>query len=178
MLQGVRRRLDAASREELAASSFVVGALSASFVGGVVVLRALRRQRQIVSSAAAAVSRAESETLTARRVAAADVEKAKKYATRSFAKSVVEVGDSVYFARQSLADASVVEGLTLVERQFEKALAEHGVVAFGEAGEAFDPALHEAVEGAGEIIEHVFRPGFMLHDRVLRAATVRTRPPT
>lgn len=172
----LRRRCDAASREEVAAASFVAGALGASLVGGAVVLAALRRQRRIVSSAAAAVSRAESETQTARRVAASDVANAKLYATRSFAKSVVEVGDSVYFARQSVVDSSVGEGLGLVERQFEKALAEHGVTAFGEVGDVFDPSLHEAVEGAGEVIAHVFRPGFMHHDRVLRAATVRTRP--
>jgi molecular chaperone GrpE len=51
-----------------------------------------------------------------------------------------------------------------------------GVVAFGVAGEQFDPSLHEAVqhegEGSSPVIGHVMRQGYKLGDLVLRHALV------
>ena len=55
-----------------------------------------------------------------------------------------------------------------------------GIRAFGEAGETFDPALHNAVmhvedeeHGEGEIVE-VLQQGYMYGDKVLRYAMVKT----
>lgn len=51
-----------------------------------------------------------------------------------------------------------------------------GVVAFGVAGEEFDPSLHEAVQhegdGSNPVIGHVMRQGYKLGEQVLRHALV------
>lgn len=60
------------------------------------------------------------------------------------------------------------------------ALEKLGVEAFGEAGEAFDPNLHNAVmhiddEELGEnVITDVFQKGYIINDRVIRPAMVKT----
>ncbi|GAB2664317.1 nucleotide exchange factor GrpE [Gordonia jinhuaensis] len=51
-----------------------------------------------------------------------------------------------------------------------------GVIAFGAEGDAFDPALHEAVQhegdGSNPVIGSVYRQGYRLGDKVLRTAMV------
>lgn len=51
-----------------------------------------------------------------------------------------------------------------------------GLTAFGAEGDAFDPALHEAVqhdgEGAEPVIGQVYRQGYRLGERLLRTAMV------
>ncbi|MGJ0118221.1 nucleotide exchange factor GrpE [Williamsia sp. MIQD14] len=51
-----------------------------------------------------------------------------------------------------------------------------GLSAFGAEGDAFDPALHEAVQhdgdGASPVIGAVYRQGYRLGDRLLRTAMV------
>ncbi len=60
------------------------------------------------------------------------------------------------------------------------ALEKLGVEAFGEAGETFDPNLHNAVmhvddEELGEnVITDVFQKGYKINDRVIRPAMVKT----
>ena len=62
---------------------------------------------------------------------------------------------------------------------FEK----YGLTKVGEKGEAFDPAKHEAVvqvptEGATEqTVADVIEPGYMLGDRLVRAAKVAVAVP-
>ncbi|MCP2194201.1 molecular chaperone GrpE [Williamsia deligens] len=55
-------------------------------------------------------------------------------------------------------------------------LTAQGLVAFGAPGDAFDPALHEAVQhdgdGAEPVVGQVYRQGFRLGDRLLRTAMV------
>ena len=54
-----------------------------------------------------------------------------------------------------------------------------GVEVFGQPGESFDPALHNAVmhtedESLGEnVISQVFQKGFRLGDRIIRFAMVQ-----
>ncbi len=55
-------------------------------------------------------------------------------------------------------------------------LKSQGLNTFGAAGEAFDPALHEAVQhdgdGANPVIGDVYRQGYRLGERLLRTAMV------
>ncbi|WP_045824486.1 nucleotide exchange factor GrpE [Williamsia herbipolensis] len=55
-------------------------------------------------------------------------------------------------------------------------LTAQGLSAFGAEGDAFDPALHEAVQhdgdGASPVIGAVYRQGYRLGDRLLRTAMV------
>ena len=76
------------------------------------------------------------------------------------------------------ADAALIDGLRLVQRELLAALERAGISAYGEPGERFDPELHEAVaqrplEGRqpGEIAE-VYQAGYRNGDGVIRAARV------
>ena len=86
-----------------------------------------------------------------------------------------------YAAKYSGGDAEkVAEGLTMILSKLPETLEKLGIKAFGEAGETFDPALHNAVmhvedeeHGEGEIVE-VLQQGYMYGDKVLRYAMVKT----
>ena len=86
-----------------------------------------------------------------------------------------------YAAKYSGGDAEkVAEGLTMILSKLPETLEKLGIKAFGEAGETFDPALHNAVmhvdddtRGEGEIVE-VLQQGYMYGDKVLRYAMVKT----
>lgn len=58
-------------------------------------------------------------------------------------------------------------------------LASHNVESFGEEGDAFDPAIHEAVqdesEGSEPVLGTVLRKGYRHGERTLRAAMVTVR---
>jgi molecular chaperone GrpE len=67
--------------------------------------------------------------------------------------------------------------------QLSAALAKFGLTAFGEPGDAFDPTRHEAVahQTSGDVTEPtcvaVMRRGYLLGDRLLRAALVAVADP-
>ena len=71
-----------------------------------------------------------------------------------------------------------------VADQLDTVLAKHGLVAFGEVGDRFDPARHEAVmhevSAAVEVptTTTVMRRGYEHHDRLLRPAMVGVTDPT
>ncbi len=72
----------------------------------------------------------------------------------------------------------LVEGVRLVLRSLLDVLERHGVSRIEARGQVFDPARHEAlarVELADEEPNRVvdqYQPGYLLHDRLLRAAQV------
>jgi molecular chaperone GrpE len=74
-----------------------------------------------------------------------------------------------------LAGLNWVQGVTAIQRKFAGLLQVMGVAEIPAAGEAFDPALHEAVAkqpgDEGKVI-HVVQKGYKLGDRVLRPAMV------
>jgi len=76
----------------------------------------------------------------------------------------------------------VIEGVKLVQKLFEAALAKHGVVGFSALGQPFDPNLHEALmqqesdAPAGTVVSEMSR-GYKLNERLARpAAVVVARP--
>jgi molecular chaperone GrpE len=81
-------------------------------------------------------------------------------------------------------DEAWVKGLDLSVRKLEEALRAHGLEAIEAVGKPFDPKVHEAI-GHEESSEHpedtvveVLRPGYRVHDRVVRPALVKVaRPP-
>jgi molecular chaperone GrpE len=82
------------------------------------------------------------------------------------------------WAREHGAEAAVIEGLTLTQKEFEKVLDRHGIKRMSTLGEPFNPELHEAVsvlarEGVepGRIVEEV-AAGFSREGKVLRPARV------
>ncbi len=78
------------------------------------------------------------------------------------------------------SDAEKVRaGLELTFKSFTDTLEKLGIKAFGEAGETFDPNIHNAVmhvedeeKGEGEIVE-VFQKGYAKGDKVIRYAMVK-----
>jgi len=74
----------------------------------------------------------------------------------------------------------ILSGVEMIYRQFQEVLQQFGLSRVDTVGEQFDVGLHEAVErrtgddeavASGEIIEE-FRPGYKIHDRVVRPAQV------
>ena len=86
-----------------------------------------------------------------------------------------------YAAKYSGGDAEkVAEGLTMILSKLPETLEKMNIKAFGEAGEKFDPNLHNAVlhvedESLGEnVIAEVLQCGYLYGDKVLRYAMVKT----
>ena len=136
-----------------------------------------------------------------RRTTRLDVDNARKYAVTGFAKSLLEVADTLELAgksaREALAGgglaggaeaakarevvASLVEGVEMTERVLGKVLADNGITRQDALGVKFNPHEHHGlfeVEGeAGQeagTIAHVMKNGYKIHDRILRAAQVGT----
>ncbi len=76
-------------------------------------------------------------------------------------------------------DRAVASGLRQVAEKLQRVLRDSGLERFGQAGERFDPELHEAVavepcapEQEGVLLA-VWQPGYKADGRVLRAAKVK-----
>ena len=79
---------------------------------------------------------------------------------------------------QETADEAYKKGVEMTMTQLVEVMTKLGVESFGEKGETFDPALHNAVmhtedETLGEnVIKEVFQKGFRVGDKVIRFAMV------
>lgn len=75
----------------------------------------------------------------------------------------------------NLAGLNWVQGVVAIQRKFWHLLEGMGVSEITAAGEAFDPALHEAVANQpgdeGKVL-HVVQKGYRLGDKVIRPAMV------
>lgn len=112
---------------------------------------------------------------------------ASRYAIASFARDLLSVVDAFERASASApADKAsatiegllaIVDGVKLSEASMIAVLERHGVRRINPVGERFDPNLHQAVAQApgdapaGHVLD-VAQPGFVIGDRVLRAAMV------
>jgi molecular chaperone GrpE len=110
-----------------------------------------------------------------------------KYAITKFARDIVGVADNFEravaavpqgAAEQDPALESLVEGVTMTERELVNVLERHGVTRIHPQGEMFNPHRHQAMMEAqnpdvtpGTILQ-VFQPGYLIDDRVLRPAMV------
>jgi molecular chaperone GrpE len=81
-------------------------------------------------------------------------------------------------ARQAGESGPLVQGVALVQTQILDILKRHGVTRIDAEGQPFDPNLHQAVmqqpsaAHPPNTVVQVLQQGFMLHDRVLRPASV------
>jgi molecular chaperone GrpE len=110
-----------------------------------------------------------------------------KYAISKFASDVLTVGDNFVRAVSAVPpDAaekdpvlrSLVEGVTMIEREFLNVLERNGVKRIDPTGQPFNPHLHQAVMEqenpdvpSGTVLQ-VFQAGYTIEDRVLRPAMV------
>jgi molecular chaperone GrpE len=103
-----------------------------------------------------------------------------KFGNEKAFKEFLPVLDNLQRALTAGGDATgaFVDGVRLVTKQFEDAMARLGVVGFDSVGEVFDPARHEAVSSRADATipaQHVaeeYQRGYFLHDRLLRPALV------
>ena len=81
--------------------------------------------------------------------------------------------------QQATADEAYKKGVEMIMTAMKDTLDKCGVTVYGEKGEGFDPALHNAVmhvedDSLGEnVIAQVFQKGFRIGDKVVRFAMVR-----
>jgi len=97
-------------------------------------------------------------------------------------KNFLPVADNFQRALSASANEdldSYKQGMGMIINQFLKALSDEGLTEFGNVGDSFDPNIHNCVmheenEELGEnVISEVFQKGYMLGDRVVRAAVVK-----
>src|SRR5579885_390869 len=118
----------------------------------------------------------------ARRRLTQDADRQRKYAIEPLAKDLLTGLDNLERAVQAApkgGPGGLVQGVTATINLFLDILKRHGVTPIEVApGSAFDPHLHEAVTQQptndyppGSVVQ-VLQQGFLLHDRVLRPASV------
>ena len=112
----------------------------------------------------------------------------RKFAATGVMEDILPALDSLRLGLDSAASqtdvAAVAQGFSLAVQQLRSALGANGLVEVEAAGKPFDPARHEALsqEASATVPEgsvvRVLRSGWMLNDRLLRAAgvTVSTGP--
>ncbi|MBK1623309.1 nucleotide exchange factor GrpE [Afifella marina] len=132
--------------------------------------------------------RAAAEAENLRRRAARDVQDARRYAMTKFATDMLQVGDNLRRALGAVDEKAwgtedpelkaLLEGVQMTARELERILERHEVVMIPAMGERFDPHRHQAMfevpdpsVPAGTIVQ-VAQDGYMIGDRVLRAALV------
>ena len=130
-----------------------------------------------------AALRARAEAENVRRRAARDVEQAHRFGVEGLVSELLPVRDGLELGVEAAGGEgggldALVEGTEMTLRMLTAALQKFGVVEIDPAGEAFDPAFHQAMsmqeaEGVepGRVLQ-VFQKGFVLHGRVVRPAMV------
>jgi len=111
----------------------------------------------------------------------------RRYAVADFARDLLAVHDNLNRALASVTAeqretnrelASLLEGVDLTARELANVLERHGVRQVDALGRKLDPNLHQAVaqvesaEAEPGTVVQLFQPGFVIHDRLLRAAMV------
>ncbi len=122
------------------------------------------------------LQRLQAEFVNYKRRVERDRELVKENATYSALSPIVEVLDTIDRAREH---EPLEGGFKSVAEQLERTVAGSGLTKFGEAGDAFDPSLHEALSHLGEddavtvtTCKMVAKSGYRIGQRVVRAAQV------
>lgn len=129
--------------------------------------------------------RALADAQNTRRRAEREAKEAREYAVTKFAGDLLAVADNLSRAldaanRETMGDAGkqLVDGVEITERALLSAFERHGVKKVDPApGDVFDPNKHQAAaqfpsEHASGTIAVVMAPGYVIGERVLRAAMV------
>lgn len=110
-----------------------------------------------------------------------------KYAAANFARDMLTVADNLQRALDATPDGlrdgddqskSFLEGIELTSRELLSVLERHGINRISPMGEKFNHDQHEALfevptsDAEPGMVMQVVEDGFMIHDRLLRAAKV------
>ena len=128
--------------------------------------------------------RALADAENARKRADKDRREAENYGGSRLARDMLPVYDALARALDAARSGAelapqLTEGVELTLRELQNVFSRHGITVIAPSiGDRFDPQAHEAMfeapvpgTAAGDIIQ-VMTDGFMLHDRLLRAAQV------
>ncbi|KAK1443576.1 grpe protein like protein [Babesia gibsoni] len=114
------------------------------------------------------------------------LDNANLYAITRFSKDILDVADAFELAfkaldnqsAESVANDEFIQGIKLTEAQLHKTFEKYGIKRFDSLKQQFNPEIHEAMfeipdesVDKNTILQVVFN-GYMIHDRVLRAAKV------
>jgi molecular chaperone GrpE len=111
-----------------------------------------------------------------------DLAQERRYAQKPLALDLLPSLDNLErataAAKQAGETGPLVQGVAMVQAQLLDVLRRHGVTRIDALGKPFDPNLHQAVMQQpsadyppGTVVQ-VLEHGYLLHDRVLRPATV------
>jgi molecular chaperone GrpE len=118
-----------------------------------------------------------------RRRAARDKEDTRRSAAAALIEDLIPAVDNLRLGLQAAMQAhpeakAVIDGIKLIADQLRGVLRQHGLKEVEPLGEPFDAKFHEAVAQQasasvpeGQVLQ-VLRPGYLLNDRLLRAASV------
>jgi molecular chaperone GrpE len=109
-------------------------------------------------------------------------EEAIKFANSSFLERLIPVLDNFEFglqaAQSASSPASILEGMSMVQKQFQDFLSSAGIEVIDATGRQFDPQLHEAISQEeneqvpeGTVVRQL-RKGYKLRERLIRPANV------
>jgi molecular chaperone GrpE len=117
-----------------------------------------------------------------RKRAARDLEIERKFAHAKLAGDLLPALDNldraVAAAKKVGEKGPLVDGVLATQLQVLDVLKRHGITVIESEGQPFDPNMHQAVqmmpseEQPPNTVLQVLQKGFMIHDRVLRPATV------
>jgi molecular chaperone GrpE len=105
-----------------------------------------------------------------------------RYAAATLAERLLPVLDDAQRTLQHVpegVDETWLKGLEMTFRKLDEVLASVGVERVDALGQRFDPNLHEAIgseesrEQPEDTVVSELRPGYRIHDRVLRPALVK-----
>ena len=109
----------------------------------------------------------------------------RQYGISKFARDILSVADNLRraidsssAARNDPAAGAILTGIELTEKELLSALERNGIRRIEALGQKFDPNFHQAiaeVPGSGKphgTVVDVVQPGYMIGDRLLRAAMV------
>jgi molecular chaperone GrpE len=129
---------------------------------------------------------AQAETQNVRRRGEKEIADAHAYASTKFARDILSVGDNLTralaaipaAAREDEAMKGLVAGLEATERELMSVFERHGITRIAAIGLPLDPNQHQAMveipsaDAAPGTIVMEMAPGYMIKDRLLRAAMV------
>jgi molecular chaperone GrpE len=145
---------------------------------------ALAEEDTMAATLLADLQRLQAEYVNYKKRVDRDREVIRHTAVGSVVESLLPVLDDIHMARQA-GDLASGPFASIAEK-LEATLGRYGVERLGEAGQEFDPNVHEALmhveaelpEGAtGTTVVQVLQPGYRIGDRLVRAARVSVADP-
>lgn len=145
---------------------------------------ALAEEESMAATLLADLQRLQAEYVNYKKRVDRDREVIRHTAVGSVVESLLPVLDDIHMARQA---GDLASGpFASIADKLEATLGRYGVERLGEAGQEFDPNVHEALmhveaelpEGTtGTTVVQVLQPGYRIGDRLVRAARVSVADP-